>query len=66
MEHRVPVVSQVQQMTTREIEIEKFIIVLEEVDSTRQGPRVGRSRQGADRGGLAPSLGSVGGVLWGS
>lgn len=28
-------VSQVQQMTTKEIEIEKFITVLEEVHSTR-------------------------------
>ena len=31
----MPVVSQVQQMTTKEIEIEKFITVLEEVRSTR-------------------------------
>ena len=50
----MPVVSQVQQMTTKEIEIEKFITVLEEVHSTRQGPRVGWSMQGADRGGLVP------------
>ena len=62
----MPVVSQVQQMTTKEIEIEKFITVLEEVHSTRQGPRVGWSMQGADRGGLVPLLGSVGRMLWGS
>ena len=33
----MPVVSQVQQMTTKEIEIEKFITVLEEVHSLPPG-----------------------------